>query len=44
MAECEAKGLLSFNKEVKNWEVMPREKNKRFKIKPRDSGKFFYFS
>ena len=36
MTECKAKGLLSFNKEVTNWEVMSRGKNKHFKIKPRD--------
>ena len=36
MAECEAKGLLSVNKEVKNWEVMRRGKNKHFKIIPRE--------
>ena len=34
MTECKAKGFLSFNKEVKNWEFM-RGKNKYFKIKPR---------
>ena len=33
MTECKAKGLLSFNKEVTNWEVMSRGKNKHFKIK-----------
>ena len=36
LTECKAKVLLSFNKEVKNWEVIHREKNKHFKIKPRD--------
>lgn len=36
MTECKTKGLLSFHNEVKNWEVMRREKNKHFKIKPRD--------
>ena len=36
MTECKSKGLLSFHNEVKNWEVMRREKNKHFKIKPRD--------
>ena len=30
--ECNAKGFLSFNKEVKNWEVTYRAKNKHFKI------------
>ena len=34
--ECKAKGFLSFNKEVKNLEVMYRRKNKHIKIKPRD--------
>ena len=32
MTECKAKGLLSFNKEVKNLKVMRRGKNKHFKI------------
>ena len=37
MNECKAKGFLSFNKEVKNCEVIYRKKkNKPFKIKPRD--------
>ena len=36
MTECQAKGLLSFNKDVQNWEVMRRGKNKHFKIRPRD--------
>ena len=36
MDECKAKYLLSFNKEVKNWEAVYRGKNKHFKIKPRD--------
>ena len=36
LTECKTKVLLSFNKEVKNWEVIHREKNKHFKIKPRD--------
>ena len=37
MNECKTKGFLSFNKEVKNWEVIYRVKiNKLFKIKPRD--------
>ena len=36
MAECEAKGLLSFNKEAKNWEVIRRGKKKHFKIMLRD--------
>ena len=37
MDECNAKGFLSFNKEVKNYEVIYRgKKNKHFKIKPRD--------
>ena len=34
--ECKAKGLLSFNADVKNWEVVYRGKNKHFKIIPRD--------
>ena len=35
--ECQAKGFLSFNKEVKNWEVIYKgKKNKQFKIKSRD--------
>ena len=36
MNEYKAKGLLTFNKELKNWEVIYRGKNKHFKIKPRD--------
>lgn len=34
MDECKTKGLLSFNNEVKSWEVMYRGngKNKHFKI------------
>ena len=38
MDECKTNGLMSFNKEVKNWEVIYRgnEKHKHFKIKPRD--------
>ena len=36
MIECKVKGVLSFNKEVKNWEVMHKGKNKHFKLKPRD--------
>ena len=44
MDECKAKGLLSFNKEVKNWEVIYRGKNKHFSIRPRDQAYFFYFS
>lgn len=36
LTECMAKVLLSFNKQVKNWEVMHKEKNKHFKIKPKD--------
>ena len=36
MIECKVKGVLSFNKEVKNWEVMRKGKNKHFKLKPRD--------
>ena len=36
MAECEAKGLLSFNKEAKNWKVIRRGKKKHFKIMLRD--------
>lgn len=42
MTECKAKGLLSFNMEIKNKEGMLREKNKHFKIKPRDEAKFFF--
>ena len=34
MNECEAKELLTFNKEVETWEVMYRGKNKHFKVKP----------
>ena len=34
MNKCEAKGLLTFNKEVEAWEVMYRDKNKHFKVKP----------
>ena len=44
MIECKAKSLLNFNKVVKNWEVMRREKNNHFKIKPRDLLSFFNFS
>ena len=38
MDECKTNGLMSFNKEVKNWEVIYRgnEKHKHLKIKPRD--------
>ena len=36
ITECKAKGLLSFNKDVKNSKVMRRGRNKHFKIKPRD--------
>ena len=38
MDECKRKGLVSYNKEVKNWEVIYRGNgnNKHFKIKPRD--------
>ena len=36
MNECKTKGFLSFNKEVKCWEVIVRGKNKHFKIKPVD--------
>ena len=36
MNECKVKRFLSFNKEVKNWEVIHRGKNKHFKIKPGD--------
>ena len=32
----EGKYLISFNKEVQNWEVMYKGKNKHFKVKPRD--------
>ena len=35
MNEWKAKGFLSFNEEVKCWEVVHRGKNKYFKIKPR---------
>ena len=42
MTECKAKSLLSFNKEVKNWVVMSRGKNKHFKIIPRDQAKSFF--
>ena len=34
--ECKSKGLLSFNADVKNWEVVFRGKNEHFKIIPRD--------
>ena len=34
--ECNAKDFLTFNKEVKNWKVTHRGKNKHFKIIPRD--------
>ena len=45
MDECKAKDLLSFNIEVKNWEVIYRGKNKHFKIKEKLSKLFlFYFS
>ena len=33
--ECKVKGLLTFNKEVMNWEVFYRGKSKHFKIIPR---------
>ena len=42
MIECKAKSLLNFNKDVKNWEVMQREKNNHFKIKPRDLLSFLF--
>ena len=42
MIECKAKSLLNFNKDVKNWEVMRREKNNHFKIKPRDLLSFLF--
>ena len=35
MNECKTKGLLTFHKEVKAYEVMYRGKNKHFKVKPR---------
>ena len=34
--ECKAKSLLSFNKEIENWKIMQRERNKHFKTKPRE--------
>ena len=34
--QCKAKGFLSFNKGIKNWEIAYRGKNKHFKIIPRD--------
>ena len=36
MNECKEKDFLSFNEEVKCWEVVYRGKNKHFKTKPRD--------
>ena len=43
--ECKAKVLLNFNKDMKNWEVAYRGKNKHFKITPQEADfSFFCFS
>ena len=42
--ECKAKVLLNFNKDMKDWELAYRGKNKHFKITPQETDFSFFVS